>query len=115
VRDLHEVDLGHKRDIQLLPPYESQAHDHRHSHVHTQSSQHSLAARQTQLQPRDLVLMRILCLGSSIVGGDVASDKDGFRYGLRNALVADGHAVSKLFYFLEFVMIEDSDEDRIVV
>lgn len=38
--------------------------------------------------------LRVLCLGASIMGGYLSTDKNGMRYALRSALAAHGNKVS---------------------
>ena len=42
------------------------------------------------------VQLRILCLGASIVMGAKSTDSNGFRYPLRNQLVAAGNPVNMI-------------------
>ena len=48
------------------------------------------------------VTLRIMVLGASIASGEGSSDLNGFRYGLRNALVAGGNPVNvgSLFFLI---------------
>jgi len=66
--------------------------------IQPENSHVNLSIKRSIIKPRAAikngVTLRILVLGASIASGEGSSDLNGFRYGLRNALVAGGNPVN---------------------